>query len=72
MITRARGAEVDVLISASTIPDSEEQFLQLLAWDPTNRVYNYYERRLDTWIWAGNSHHALGPPPEERDPSIAM
>jgi hypothetical protein len=58
-ITRARGAEVMVLISTSTAIDSEEQFLQVLGWDPENRVYQYYERRSGAWIWAGDSGHAL-------------
>lgn len=68
VLTRARGAEVNVLISASTVLDSQDQFLQVLAWDPVNRVYNYYERRLGTWIWAGHSHHALEPDTRGRGP----
>jgi hypothetical protein len=68
VITRARGGKVHVLISASTVIDSEEQFLQLLAWDLENRVYNFYERRAGTWAWAGNSHHALEPPTRGEGP----
>lgn len=67
-ITRARGGRVDVLVSASTSIDSEDQFLQLAAWDPENRAYNFYERRQGTWIWAGHSHHALEPATRAKGP----
>lgn len=60
-IARGRGPEVMVLISASTVIDSEEHFLQVLGWDPENWVYQYYERRSGTWLWAGDSNHALEP-----------
>lgn len=63
VITRQRGNEPNLLVSSHTVADSEsnEHFLQLLAWDAKNKVFNFYERRLGTWIWAGNSHHALAP-----------
>ncbi len=59
VVARGRGGDNQLLISASTVVDSTEQFLQLLAWDPVNSVYNFYERRAGTWLWAGNSRHAL-------------
>jgi hypothetical protein len=69
-ITRQRGNEPDLLVSSSTVADSEdaEHFLQLLAWDRKNKVYNYYERRLGTWVWAGNSLHALASETRGRGP----
>jgi hypothetical protein len=67
-IARARGSEVMVLISASTAIDSEEQFLQVLGWDPENRVYQYYERHSGAWLWAGDSSHALEPPTRGKGP----
>ena len=69
-ITRQRTSEPDLLISSSTVADSAaaEHFLQLLAWDAKNQVYNYYERRSGTWIWAGNSLHALRPETRGRGP----
>jgi hypothetical protein len=60
-IVRGRGSDVPLMISASTALDSSEQFLQLIAWDTDNAVYNFYERRGGTWLWAGNSQHALLP-----------
>lgn len=67
-VTREREGEVQVLISASKFLDSETNFLQVLGWDPENRVYHYYERRKGTWTWAGNSHHALKPPTRGKGP----
>jgi hypothetical protein len=67
-VARSRANNMDVLISASTDIDSQTNFLQLLAWDDANQVFNYYERRAGTWTWAGNSHHALGPATRGRGP----
>ncbi len=60
-VVRARGGDVRLLISSSVAIDSHDAdaFLQVIGWDPANEVYNYYERRGGTWIWAGNSWHAL-------------
>ncbi|HEV7879404.1 hypothetical protein [Bradyrhizobium sp.] len=60
-VVRARAGQVQIMVSASSVPDSSSQFLQVIAWDPANLAYNFYERRGGTWIWAGNSHHALQP-----------
>jgi len=68
VVARARGGDTQLLISSSTAVDSTTQFLQLLAWDPVNAVYNYYERRADTWLWAGDSRHALAPETRGRGP----
>lgn len=61
VVTRARNSEVEVMISAHTALDATDQFLQLISWDPTKGAFNFYERRGGTWLWAGNSHHALAP-----------
>jgi hypothetical protein len=61
VVTRARASDVRLMVSASTVPDSAEQFLQVIGWDASNEVFHFYERRLGTWFWAGNSHHALAP-----------
>lgn len=60
-ITRARANDAKLMISASTEIDSAVQFLQLIAWDSVNNVFNFYERRGSNWFWAGNSYHALLP-----------
>lgn len=60
-VVRARGSDAQLMISSSTEIDSPEQFLQLIAWDSANAAFNFYERRAGTWLWAGNSYHALLP-----------
>ncbi len=67
---RGRHDDFRVLISASTVADGEEDrhFLQVIGWDATNGVFNYYERRGGTWLWAGNSLHALAPATRGRGP----
>ncbi|HET6892146.1 MAG TPA: hypothetical protein VFH31_13670, partial [Pyrinomonadaceae bacterium] len=60
-VVRSRDSDVRVMISASTNIDSQDQFLQLIGWDAANGVFNFYERRSGTWLWAGNSYHALLP-----------
>jgi hypothetical protein len=42
--------------------------LQVIGWDPHHEVYHYYERRAGTWIWAGNSWHALTEPTRGKGP----
>lgn len=60
-VARSKHDDVRILVSASTALDSPDQFLQLIGWDSHDGVFNYYERRGGTWIWAGNSNHALAP-----------
>jgi hypothetical protein len=60
-VARGRGDDFRILISSSTVADSEKDrhFLQLIGWDEDHGVFNYYERRGGTWAWAGSSLHAL-------------
>jgi hypothetical protein len=60
--------EVLLLISASTLPDSKTQFLQLISWDKKSKAYNFYERRGTYWFWAGNSWYALKDPSRGKGP----
>lgn len=60
--------DLQVLISASTLPDSKTQFLQLISWDDKSKGYNFYERRGESWFWAGNSYHALTAPSRGEGP----
>jgi len=62
-VGRARNDDYRILISSSVALDSTDSqaFLQVIGWDATNQVYNYYERLQGVWIWAGNSWHALDP-----------
>jgi hypothetical protein len=63
-----KSEEVQILISSSTVPDSKEQFLQLIAWDKSVGAYNFYERRGEFWFWAGNSFYALKEPSRGKGP----
>lgn len=53
-------AEPAIFVStASHVDDVGDVFLQLMSWDPENKVMNFYARDFGTWIWAGTSQHAL-------------
>lgn len=67
-ITRAAGADVALLISTGLEVDSDEIFLQVLAWDPANEVFNFYQRIKPAWVWSGNSYHALAPESRGKGP----
>lgn len=48
-----------LFVSTSTEIDSPSAFLQVLTWDDAARVFQWYDRRGGTWIWAGNSFDSL-------------
>lgn len=57
-ITRAApGKDPDLLVSS----DPGSVFLQVAAWDPVARVFNYYMRISPAWVWTGDSWSALAP-----------
>jgi hypothetical protein len=58
-ITRGAENAVDVLVS--TDGELQNAFLQVIGWDDQGGVFNYYEHREGTWVWAGNSTHAFDP-----------
>ncbi|HEX8650246.1 MAG TPA: hypothetical protein VF708_05350 [Pyrinomonadaceae bacterium] len=61
VITRSalNSNNVDILISAGA-GGAPRGFVQVIAWDDKNKVFNYYERaEINTWVWRGNSTHAL-------------
>ncbi|NJM79419.1 MAG: hypothetical protein HC854_07065 [Flavobacterium sp.] len=60
--------ESQILISSSTLPNSKDQFLQLISWDNIIGSFNFYERRGNFWFWAGNSFHALQAPTRGKGP----
>lgn len=59
--TAVGGSQVDLLVSTQAGGDPKEGFLQVAAWDPGARVFNFYARFESSWVWAGNSWHALEP-----------
>ncbi|MFB7666490.1 hypothetical protein ACFC1R_21480 [Kitasatospora sp. NPDC056138] len=56
-----QGRDVDLLISTGANADPATTFLQVAAWDPIAKVFNYYMRITPAWVWAGNSWSALAP-----------
>ena len=51
---------LSTLLSAS--PGPTTGFLQVIAWDPQKKKFNYYELNRDNnWSWAGDSSHARQP-----------
>lgn len=60
-IIRMRTGNADILISSSSVFDSEEIFLQVFSWDDVSGAFNFYERRSGSWCWAGSSWDALEP-----------
>ncbi|MFH8804590.1 hypothetical protein ACH4F6_34355 [Streptomyces sp. NPDC017936] len=59
--TAVAGGQADLLVSTQAGGDPEEGFLQVAAWDPEARVFNFYARFASSWVWAGNSWDALEP-----------
>ncbi|MFI1763740.1 hypothetical protein ACH41H_17055 [Streptomyces sp. NPDC020800] len=57
----ATGRDVDLLVSTGANEDPAATFLQVAAWDPAAKVFNYYMRISPVWVWAGNSWSALAP-----------
>ncbi|MFI0965927.1 hypothetical protein ACH4S8_31710 [Streptomyces sp. NPDC021080] len=55
------GRDVDLLVSTAANEDPAATFLQVAAWDPAAKVFNYYMRISPAWVWAGNSWSALAP-----------
>jgi hypothetical protein len=63
VVARLKGADANVLFSAPAPAPAVGGFLQAIAWDDVNGVFNYYERlNPSTWAWRGNSRHALSAP----------
>ncbi|GIG59910.1 hypothetical protein Lfu02_42820 [Longispora fulva] len=59
-ITRGvAGRDIDLLVSTGANGDPAKTFLQVAAWDPVAKVFNYYMRITPTWVWSGNSWSAL-------------
>ncbi|MBT2421891.1 hypothetical protein J7F01_14785 [Streptomyces sp. ISL-22] len=60
--TAVRGSQVDFLVSTRAgAADPVQAFLQVAAWDPKAKVFNFYARVGSSWVWAGNSWDALQP-----------
>jgi hypothetical protein len=57
------GKQPDLIISTGAEGDLKRAFLQILAWDETRGVFNYYQRvDKSTWIFSGDSNDSLVEP----------
>lgn len=63
-----RNDRLAVLLSTAPPLDDRRIFLQVIGWDEAARHFNFYERRLGAWIYAGNSRHALSEPTRGQGP----
>ena len=61
VIVRRRSGEPLLMVSTGPDLDSDDVFLQVLAWDSSRRQFNFYMRVKPGWLWAGNSWHAFDP-----------
>lgn len=62
VVTKATKAKQTNLMISTTHPFNNADdtvFLQVIGWDEASGVFNFYERRLGKWFWAGNSWHSL-------------
>ncbi len=57
-----------IFITTSKDIDSTEEFLQLMAWDRSLGVFNFYLRNEESWFLAGNSKDALEPDTRGKGP----
>lgn len=67
-ITRGRDNVIDLIVSTAATGDFDDRFLQVMGWDDVNGVFHFYERRGDTWVWAGSSLHSLTAPSRGEGP----
>lgn len=62
VVTWNRDGRPDILLG--TPAGARSGFLEVMAWDPNKRAYNYYERQQPSsplWLWKGDSSHAIQP-----------
>lgn len=68
LVSRGSGPKgPDIIISAS---DPNETFLEVMAWDPKHKGFNYYRSvgSKGRYAFAGNSRHALSAPTKGKGP----
>jgi hypothetical protein len=60
---RDRSTGADLMISVLTPPDTSPRsstlLLEVLAWDPVNRTFHFYQRQQGAWFWCGQSDMAF-------------
>lgn len=66
VIVRSRRNSPELLISTlfhpGDSPRDDEVLNEVIAWDPENRTFHYYQRQAGAWFWCGQSDMALEEP----------
>lgn len=66
--TGAAELMMSVLLPPGTSPRRDDILIEILAWDPSNRTFHYYQRQQGAWFWCGQSDMALEEPTRGHGP----
>jgi hypothetical protein len=59
---------ISCLLPPGVSPRTEEVLLEVIAWDPVNRTFHFYQRQEGAWFWCGQSDMALTEPTRGHGP----
>ena len=59
---------ISTLVAAGQSPRSDDVLNEVIAWDPTNRTFHFYQRQRGAWFWCGQSDMALVAPTRGQGP----
>ena len=63
LVVRSRAGSPELMISVLTSdgesPRSDDLLLEVIAWDPINRTFHFYQRQKGAWFWCGQSDMAF-------------
>lgn len=63
LTVRSRGTDAELMISTlvgpGVSPRSSRILIEVIAWDPVNRTFHFYQRQQGAWFWCGQSDMAF-------------
>jgi hypothetical protein len=59
---------VNVLAPPGVSPRAKDLLLEVIAWDPKNKTFHFYQRQSGKWFWCGQSDMALVAPTRGEGP----
>jgi hypothetical protein len=63
LTVRSRGSDAHLMISTLVGPGvsirSSRILIEVIAWDPENRTFHFYQRQKGAWFWCGQSDMAF-------------
>jgi hypothetical protein len=63
LTVRSRGTSAELMISTlvppGVSPRSSRLLLEVIAWDPRNHTFHFYQRQRGAWFWCGQSDMAF-------------